>query len=200
MQRRVKRRKFFIVQSRTASRASGFELLNGDRLFVDGGAAFWPPPGRRGFRDYPERPVFLADAKLGRLHWDLEEFSGYWFISEKMKSVLQKVDSEAFVFLECDTQSPDGKHQPARWLCDVVRVLDALDEDQSNARIGVASNGSKFYNLTGSERFIFKETAVGESHIFRMKFFDAKVICDEELRLACKSADLKGIAFDDPSR
>jgi hypothetical protein len=44
--------------------------------------------------------------------------------------------------------------------------------------------------VSGSERFIFKETVVGESHIFRMKFFDAKVICDEELRLACKSADL----------
>jgi len=54
--------------------------------------------------------------------------------------------------------------------------------------------------LTGSERFIFKQPIVGDSHIFRMKFFDAKVICDEELRLACKSADLKGITFDDPSR
>jgi Protein of unknown function (DUF1629) len=200
MHRKAKKRKFFIVTSKVAHQASGFRLLNGDNLFASGPLTFLPPLGLRGFRNYPERPVFLANAKLGRIHWDLEEYSGYWFISEKMKSVLQMVDPGAFSFLACEMRSPDGMRQPTRWLCDMTRVLDALDEAQSTARIGVASNGSKFYNLSGSERLSFQESIVGDFHIFRMKFFEAKVICDEELRLACKSADLKGISFDDPSR
>src|ERR1700687_5478649 len=59
-----KRRKFYRVSKSTASRASGFELLNGDKLIKGGKAAFLPAP-MIPFRDYTERPVFLADAKLG---------------------------------------------------------------------------------------------------------------------------------------
>ncbi len=197
--RRVEKHKFFVMTSRVAHQASGFRLLNGDRLFKVGPLTFLPPLGLRGFRDYPERPIFLDDVKLGRIHRDLEEYSGYWFISEKMKSVLQTVDPEAFAFLECDIQSSDGTRQPARWLCDAVRVLDALDEDQSTAEIGVATDGSKVYHYVHTAKLIFKESIVGSSHIFRMKYFKPTTICDDEFRLACKSADLKGISFDDPS-
>src|SRR5260221_14131242 len=96
-------------------------------------------------------------------------------------------------------RSPDGARLPARWLCDVVRVLDALHEAQSKVEVSVATDGSKIYRHVYNSKLIFKEAAVGGSHIFRMKFFDAVIICDEELRRACKSADLKGISFDDPS-
>jgi hypothetical protein len=92
--RRVKQCKFYIVRGSMASRASGFELLNGDRLFKGGPPALLPPLGQGGFRDYSERPVFLADPKLGRIHRDFEGYSGYWFISAATKSVLRTVDPE----------------------------------------------------------------------------------------------------------
>ena len=89
MRSEVKKRKLYTIRGSTASRASGFEVLNGDKL-VEGGAARFLPVVP--LQDYLERPVFLADAKLGRIHRDFEVYSGYWLISEQMKSVLQVVD------------------------------------------------------------------------------------------------------------
>ena len=91
-----------------------------------------------------------------------------------------------------------------RWLCEVVRVLDALDEEKTEAYykwygrqlIGVADNGTKIYRLVGTEALFFKETVVGGHHIFRVQYSPATVICDEEIRQACKSAQLTGISFD----
>jgi hypothetical protein len=105
--------------------------------------------------DFPEAPVFLCDAKLGRIHWDFELDAGYWFISDKMKSVRQAVDQEAFAFLQCHVRSFDGQERPVRWLCNVVRILDALDEEKSEVRIGVSSSGSKIYFLSGG-KLVFK--------------------------------------------
>jgi hypothetical protein len=90
-----------------------------------------------------------------------------------------------------------------RWLCDVVRVLDALDEEKSEASskwygkqlVCVAKNGSKYYSSLGTEVLFFKESVVGSCPIFRMKYSPESIICDEEMRQACKSAQLSGISF-----
>jgi hypothetical protein len=190
-----KTRRFYIIRGKNASRASGFEVLNGDKLVRERGSAAFLPPPMVPLQDYLVRPVFLANAKLGRIHRDFEIFSGYWFVSEKMKSVLQAVDREAFALLECDVQSPDGNRQPARWLCNVVRVLDAVDEAQSTVKVGVADNGSKCYRLRNNDKLVFKDSVVGGAHVFRMKYFEPRIICDEELKRACKLADLEGISF-----
>jgi Protein of unknown function (DUF1629) len=192
-----KTRKFYLIRTRTVSRASGFQVLNGDKLVKERGSAAFLPPPMVPLQDYLERPAFLANAKLGRIHRDFEILSGYWFVSEKMKAVLQAVDREAFALLECDIRSPDGSRQPVRWLCDVVRVLDAVDEAQSTVKFGVADNGSKYYRLDGKAKLVFKDSVVGGAHIFRMKYFEPRIICDEELKRACKLADLKGISFVD---
>jgi hypothetical protein len=194
--RGAKKRKFYWVDSRVSSRDTGFRLLNKERLFKEGPPIFVPPAGRWcGFREYPERPVFLSDAKLGRIHWDFEVISGYWFISGRMKSVLQEVDSEAFVFLQCDVQMPDGKAAPVRWLCDVIRVLDALDVKQSTIRISTADTGRKVYNFGHGASLTFNESVVGSSHIFRLKYSEPAIFCDEEMKQACKSAKVTGISF-----
>lgn len=83
-----------------------------------------------------------------------------------MKAVLQAVDREAFALLECDIRSPDGTRQPSRWLCDVVRVLDAVDEAQSTVKVGVADNGSKYYRLGSNDKLVFKDSGIEGAHIF----------------------------------
>jgi hypothetical protein len=42
--------------------------------------------------------------------------------------------------------------------------------------------------------------AVGTHHIFRMKYYEAKIICDEAMRLACKAAGLTGLRFVDSTK
>lgn len=58
---RTRKRKFYTLSARYGM---GFRLLNGDRLFAGGPWSLWSR-GERGFREYPEAPIFLADAKLG---------------------------------------------------------------------------------------------------------------------------------------
>jgi Protein of unknown function (DUF1629) len=194
--RRPKKRKFYWVHRSVVSRASGFRLLNEERLFKEGPHTFMPPSAQWcGFRQYPERPAFLSDAKLGRIHRDFEVYSGYWFISDRMKSVLQGVDPEAFAFLQCDVRTPGGNDAPVRWLCDVIRILDALDEGRSTAEIGTAESGRKVYRFGLGASLTFNESVVGTSHIFRMKYRESTIFCDDEIKQACKSTRVTGISF-----
>lgn len=199
--RSAKKRRFYIVHRvYSSTRAGGFELLNGETLFHDGPGIFAPPPGRRGFRDYPAVPLFISNNRLGRTDRDFEEYCGYWFISDRMKTVLERIDPEGFAFLKCKVHLPDGTDGPLHWLCDVVRVLDALDEEKSRIESGTADDGSKVYIPLIGRPLIFKDDAVGPHHIFRMKYFEPLIICDEEIRLACKAADLTGVRYTDSTK
>lgn len=169
------------------SRASGYELQNPPTVFF--------PLKQRGLSHYPKVPVFRADPRRGRLHWDLEILADYWFVSDRMKSVIERVDPAAFAFLRCKVQFPDGTDAPVRWLCDVVRVVDALDEEKSTIRIRTSTDGSKVYNFSGDVNLIFKEDAVGPHHVFRMMYYESTTICDEKIKLACKAANLTGLHF-----
>jgi len=188
-------RRFYIVRTRTTSRPAGFELTNHAALFQKPDAMMMPPAGRRGFRDYPELPLFVADKK-GRLHWDLDEaVPYYWLVTEKMKSLMEALDREAFAFLQCRVQFPDGTDGPPRWLCDVVRVLDAVDEKKSKVTIRTGHSGNKFYSFSGGVNLFFKPDVVGMSRFFRLYYNENHVICDDEVKAACEAADLKGLQF-----
>jgi hypothetical protein len=155
-------------------------------------------PGRRGFRKFSATPVFLADPRLGRTERDFEIYAGYWFISGRMKAIVEGVDPDSFAFLQCRLQLRDGSEGPVRWLCDIVRVLDAVDEENSDVQIGTADDGSKFYRFGGIVRF--RSDAVGSAHIFRLKYLEGSWACDGELRRACIEADLTGLRFKDTSK
>jgi hypothetical protein len=196
----AKKRKYYFVTTGRAAKGTGYRLLNGSELFGGGPPIFVPPPGQRGFRNYPETPVFLADARLGRIHRDFEINTGYWFISDRMKTVIESVDPEAFASLKCKVQMHDGSDGPVRWLCDVIRVLDALDEENSDVKIAVADDGSKIYRPVIGGGVTFSPEVIGSYHIFRMAFYQAATVCDDEFRRACKSAELTGLRFVDQSK
>jgi Protein of unknown function (DUF1629) len=195
----IKRPKFYRVTEKTAGRGSGYELLNGRALFPEhpkalpAPRALLPPLGQRGFGEYPEMPVFLAGAKIR----DFAAYSGYWLVSDRMKTVVERIDPNAFAFLKCRVQLRNGTEAPRRWLCDVVRVLDALDEHDSKVTIGVSDTGSKTYFIPMYGDVFFKVEEVGPNRIFRVMYTDSYIVCDEEMKLACKAADLTGIVFDD---
>jgi hypothetical protein len=191
-------RVFYSVATTRGARGAGFRLLNGPDLFPDGRHVLAPSPGRRGFRNFSETPAFLADPWLGRIERDFEIYGGYWFISDRMKATIEAVDPYGFAFLRCRVQLRDGSEGPIRWLCDAVRVLDAVDEENSDVQILTADDGSKYYRFGGIVRF--RSDAVGSAHIFRLKYLEASWACDDELRSACIKAELKGLRFRDVSK
>ena len=191
-------RAFYSVSTARGSRGAGFELLNGSDLFRDGLIVFAPLPRQRGFRNLPETPLFLADPRLGRIERDFEILGGYWFISDRMKATVEGIDPDAFAFLQCKLKLRDGSEGPVRWLCDIVRVLDAVDEENSDVEIRAADDGSKYYRFGGKVRF--RSDAVGSSHIFRLAYLESSLACDEEFRRACIQAELTGLVFKDLNR
>jgi hypothetical protein len=165
-------------------------LLRGQRLLS-------PPKGRRGFPDYPEPPRFLFDEKLGHFPRDLEWCHSYWLISERMKTALESVDPEGFAFLQrCEVRLANGEPGPASWLCDVLRVLDAIDEAASQMQIKhLPQYNAKVYQLAGGANLVFREDVIGTAHIFRLAHLDPAIFCDQQIKDACKAAGLKGVNF-----
>jgi Protein of unknown function (DUF1629) len=117
-----------------------------------------------------------------------------------MKGVIEPFDGDAFAFLPCEVRMRDGGNGPTYWLCDIVCVLDALDEKQSEVSAVTADDGTKIYNLLGQTKLIFKESAIGNRHIFRMMFSEDKIICDDAFKAACKDANLTGMRFIDTTK
>jgi Protein of unknown function (DUF1629) len=159
------------------------------------------PPGRRGFPDYPEPPRLLMDTSLGRAPTDVEQYHEYWLVSDRLKELFDRIDPEGLAFVKCETLPNDGRQGPGYWLCDVVRILDALDEDKSDARIKLdPQSHKKFYDIVGSANLVFREQVVGSAHVFRMRYLWPLIICDQDLKDACREAGIRGTWFRDAVR
>ena len=204
--RTIKRRFYQTGPNYRLGGRPGFAMENADVLAPDTGV-LEPPPGR-GFPNYPEPPRFLFDKKIGVAPKDIELFHHYWLISDRMKTVFEVVDPTGFAFVACDIRVPQGHYTgPQYWLCDVVRVLDAVDETRSRLNIGIVDDpiyrnyGLKYYNfLIKGAKLVFREDAVGSAHVFRLAHKDATVIADQALKDACKTAGVAGILFRDASK
>lgn len=197
-------RKFYVFGPDITGGGPGHGLV-----FVNEDALLTPPrmivrPEGGGFPELKEKPHVAYDAKKGRRPRDLEgTLSGYWFVSDRLKQVFEAVDPEGFAFTECDYTLEDGSMGPAHFLCDVIRSIDALDEETSNVRIKYYQNHRtgeevKLYSIAGGASLHFKEEVIREAHVFVQPTLSADPICDDMLRDACKAIkDLTGISFED---
>ncbi|WP_210253748.1 DUF1629 domain-containing protein [Bradyrhizobium sp. S69] len=198
--RKAKARKYYLMsQNFRIGGKAGFEVQNLAAL-LDGRRVLGSPIGKRGFGKFDEVPKVLVDKSLGRNLRDLEQYHEYWLVSDKLKMTLEAVDPAGVVFVKCNVRNRDGSEGPVYWLCDVVRVRDAVDEGSSRVKVEQRSYQGqpwKGYSLLGGASLIFREEVVGPAHIFRMRYLVPQVICDQELRDACKQSALKGITFQD---
>jgi len=196
--RQPKARKFYEMDRdlRVRGRA-GYKLENEDVL-LQGQRLLSPPAGRRGFPNLTEHPRLLFDERLGHFPRDLESCHSFWLISDRMKTVLQAIDPEGVPFLPCEVRLPDGEPGPLSWLCDVLRILDAVDEVASRVKIKyLPQYNAKTYQLAGGANLVFKEDVVGAAHIFRLAHLKPAVFCDQQIKDACKAAGLKGVSFNE---
>lgn len=107
----------------------------------------------------------VFDKSVGKLPCDIELCSAWWLVSERTKALFERLDPEAFVFVPCEVRMRRGQYDgPKFWLCDVVRVLDALDESQSRLRMGIRDDisfldhGRKYYEfLAFGGKLVFRE-------------------------------------------
>src|SRR5262245_46613842 len=172
---KVLRRKFYeIGPDFRAGGRPGFVLENIDTLAPSVGV-LGPPAAGRGFPEYPEPPRFVFDRKLGRLPRDLELYHHYWLVSDRTKAVFQAVDRSGFLFIRCDVKLPQGNYEgPDYWLCDDIRVIDAVDEEKSRIAIGIGQDpkhldfGQKYYSLlgVGGAKLVFRDDVIGDAHVF----------------------------------
>nr|WP_282966329.1 DUF1629 domain-containing protein [Burkholderia vietnamiensis] len=181
----------------------GVKMVNEDSLKYPGYVTFVKAP-QPGFGYFTEKPQFIYGKHEGHLPRDLESYGGYWLVSDKMRKVLEDVDAEGFAFAECAYTLPDGSAGPRYFLCDIVRTLDALDEQASTLRIRFEKDHDtgediNIRGLLSNSKLVFDEEIVGSAHIFNQVCLatGTGAICDAGLRQACQAAGLSGIQFQD---
>jgi hypothetical protein len=164
-------------------------------------------PEDGGFPSLRETPRLVFDPAQGPEPRDLEGgFSGYWLVSERLHDVMISVDPEAFAFVECDIRLADDTRCPRRFLCDVVRVVDAVDEEASKLKIEIDDEfvNGKYYATGGGASLAFRREALGDAHVF-LTPYSLFVVCDQAFKAAVHNAgihedpELSGISFIDAS-
>ncbi len=197
--RNEKRKRFYRLYDSPRYNASGREIINHAEVCRDSGAHILTPPSlfERGFRQYSIRPRFHVSKRLGRTPYDIEFYSGYLFVSERAKQVFDGLNQTDFTYLSVDTEFDTGFDPVNYWLCDVVSVLDAINEERSTVASEVRKDGLKFHKLMGSYSLAIDETIVGEHCAFRLKTAPPTVICNERFKAAVKKAGLTGLSFSD---
>jgi len=197
-----KRRTFYVFGPDVTGGGPGHGLFfeNEDKLRTPPRLIVRPQEG--GFPVLSEKPRIVFDRKRGKPPRDLEGgMSGYWFVSERLKQVLEKADPEGFAFVECDYILPDGSIGPTHFLCDITRSIDALDVANSKIKIKTYKEapGVEYYSIgemIGRPELRFREEIVGSAHAFIQPRLGAKPICDSTIRDACKTIDgLTGVRF-----
>ena len=192
----IKPRKLYLIGPHYRG-THGVIFANEDALVTPPRVILGPPTGQRGFPELSETPLLRYDRKKGKMPRDIELFGPYWLISELSKQVFESVDHEAFAFVSCDFILPDGSRGAQYYLCDVVRVIDALDEANSRIRSHFEPSGRKVYSLVGGASVAFHQDKIVGVHIFRQPNFGGNPVCDQILRNACKASGLKGFLFED---
>ncbi|MCQ3031207.1 DUF1629 domain-containing protein [Pseudomonas syringae] len=187
---------FYVLQSdpRGGGPGTDVEIDNLDALLTPPSRILRPVNG--GFPALQEVPHLVHANKSKRMPRDLEGgFSGYWLVSERLKQVFESIDPDGFEFLACDYTLPDGSNGPPHYLCDVVRMIAALDEEKSTYQVRTGhefETGKPFRIMTflGGAHLAFKKDLVGSAHVFRMAEKKSSVICDRVLYTAIRKAGI----------
>ncbi|PKV14530.1 imm11 family protein [Xanthomonas prunicola] len=173
---------FYILRSDMGGggRGHGVEFENEDA--VPFSIADSLPGEDAGLAALKETPRLRYDSRIGDMPNDMHDgFKGYWLVSEPLKQVFEAADPEGFAFALCDFRLEDGTPGEPYYLCDVVRVIEAIDEAASTIKVLTGYRNGKYYDITGGAQFAFNKDVVGTAHIFRTPY-TADAFCDRFLR------------------
>lgn len=185
--------KYFLLEpdSTRGGRGHGVVFENVKRLVDSPRLVLRPHEG--GIPKFKEVPRLVYSPAKGQPPEDLEGgMSGYWLVSKRLKDVFEKTDPAGFEFAECDYRLADGSSGPTYFLCDVVRVLEAVDEEASELKIETSDkyHAGKHYSFSGGARLSFLDEVVGSAHVFRTPYSGNYIVCDRVLRDAIVDAGI----------
>lgn len=142
----------------------------------------------------PDRIVYKLNRR--RRVRDFENGSACWIVSARARAVLMAYAANAIDCAQAQVwvRSKQGKDLeiPNRWLCDVIRFEDVVDEANSHIEWGAPA---EIRGYSVGSLLAFKKDLPADLHLFRIWKWPRVVVCSAELRGALEAANLTGVAF-----
>ena len=193
--KKMRMAQYFFISENIVRNPAGLVLLNESNLVLPGMVVFGLKDMRfRGIPKVTEIPSFKHIKKEGPYPRDIERYGSFWIVSKKLKDIFCAFDPDAFDFLECELNANGTSTIGEYWICDVIRVIDAIDEAKSELFVHYVG-GEKHYNFLSSGKISLNEFAVKGHRVFMVDHCWPHVMCDEELVKICKSEKIKNIYF-----
>ncbi len=148
---------------------------------------FWGLP----LADIPQI-TFDQRKKRGKLI-DAWPVFGMWFVSDRLKQLLEQLDPQAFEFAA--TQVDYSKFEepgPAYWLCNLVRQLDCIDDEKSKFTL---YNEVDFKAYKALINIKMHAEVVGDAHAFRLVHKNSTWIVDDVFLQAMTAAKIRAWRF-----
>ncbi|MEF9873994.1 MAG: DUF1629 domain-containing protein [Glutamicibacter sp.] len=194
---------FYVVRPDFDTPPHEVSFENVQKLRPNPGGIIRPADG--GFPDFGELPRLRETSPDHTLTDYQNAFEGYWLVSDRLKTVFESVDPCGFEFRLCEFIRFDGVAGGAYYLCDVARVLDAIDEDASTLEIfRDGYPAGKYYGVAGA-RLAFKKDILEGAHVFRSPFNGQLIVIDRIMRDALIEQGIgtwengSGMCLDDAS-
>ncbi len=152
---------------------------------------------QRGFDNLTATPHFIFDRKLGLHVRDVEFYGAVLLVSGRAKTWFEELDEEAFAFCACDFENRYDTEDSDYWLCDVVRIVDAIDASGPNIKRDLDILGRLYYPLAFSHRIAIKADVEPNHHVFRPMHMESSIFADNEAYQKWRKDKLSGLKFYD---
>jgi hypothetical protein len=137
--------------------------------------------------------AFDREDRRGQLRDVYFMMLGIWLVADRVKSLFESIDSDAFAFVKADVDYRNfDKLGHGFWFCDLVRVLDCIDE-QKSALTYQENVSFKVYQSLIDVRVL--PDVVGGAHAFRLKKAFHKQIVDDVFVDAINAEKITGFRF-----
>ncbi len=195
-QKKIQRKFFLAAMDISRSDAAGVLLANEEKIGGPG-VLMIRDCEQRGFHKLAAKPHFILDRKLGLRVRDVEFYGPVWLVSGRAKSCFEAADKQAFDFCACDIENRNEPKDTDYWLCDVVRIIDAIDASGPNIKKEYDGVGRLFYPLAFSHKITIKEDVESNYHVFRPQHMEMDVFVDNEVISLCRKNKISGLKFYD---
>lgn len=155
------------------------------------------PDGRLPFRglkvaDVPQI-TFDRSKRRGKLRDAYSALAGQWFVSDRLKKLLEQTDPQAFVFIATEVDySMFEEPGPAYWFCDLVRQLDCIDDEKSKFTLYDEVDFKAYKALIDIK---MRADVVGNAHAFRLLHQSMTQIVDDVFVQTMNAAKIRGFRF-----